>query len=111
MFMNFLENEQNEIAQSKDPIQILIFWLRSPASHAAQQKSEALKWQKKFSRDLTAFSCLLDKRITEISKKLNSHGGFLRAELVSAKTSCLLGQMGLAVQMVAQKATVRIQFL
>ena len=40
---------------------------------------------------------ILDKRITEISKKLNSHGGFLRAELARAKTSCLMGRIGLAI--------------
>ena len=40
---------------------------------------------------------LLDKRITEIAKKLNSHGGFLRAELTRTKTSCPIGRIGLSI--------------
>ena len=53
--------------------------------------------KEKSSRDLTEFLCLLEKRITEISKKLNSHSGFLRAELAKAKTSCPMGRNGLAI--------------
>ena len=49
------------------------------------------------------FHVYLIKRITEISKKLNSHGGFLRAELARAKTSCLIGQIGLVIFNAAQK--------
>ena len=47
----------------------------------------------------------------EISKKLKSHGGFLRAELAKAKISCPMGRIGLAIYVVAQKATVGYFFL
>ena len=71
-----------------------------------------MKWQKKIlQRILHSFSCLLDGGITELSMNLNSHGGFLRAELVWAKTSCPMGRIGLAIYVVARKATVQIQFL
>ena len=61
-------------------------------------------WQSKHSRNLRLwngkkslqgtwhhYTRLLDKGITEISKKLNSHGGFLRAELARAKKKLLDG--------------------
>ena len=49
--------------------------------------------------------------MTEISKKLNSHGDFLRVEPARAKTSYPIGRIGHAIQVVAQKATVGYLFI
>ena len=56
------------------------------------------------------FSCLLDEGIPKIWKKLNSHGGFLRADQDSAKMCCQMDWIGCAILQGAQKAIVRIQF-
>ena len=48
-----------------------------------------LKYPKKCLEDFT--TCLLDEGIPKIRKKLNSHGGFLRANKGSAKMCCQLG--------------------
>ena len=42
--------------------------------------SKVLKYPKKCLEDLTTFSCTIDEGIPKIWKKLNSHGGFLRAD-------------------------------
>ena len=57
------------------------------------------------------FSCLLDVGIPKIWKKLNSHGGFLRADQGKAKMCGQMGWIGSAILQVAQKAIMRIQFL
>ena len=71
--------------------------------HWNSQKSVCNIWQR--------FSCLLDEEIPKIWKKLNSHGGFLRADQGRAKMCCQMGWIGCAILQVAQKAIVRIQFL
>ena len=57
------------------------------------------------------FSCLLDEGIPKLWKKLNSHGGFLRADQGRAKMCCPMSWIGCAILQVAQKAIVGIQFL
>ena len=71
--------------------------------HWNSQKSVCNIWK--------CFSCLLHEGIPKIWKKLNSHGGFLRADQGSAKMCCQMGWIGCAILQVAQKAIVRIQFL
>ena len=67
--------------------------------------------QKSVSNIWPLFSCLLDEEIPKIWTKLNSHGGFLRADQGRAKICCQMGWMGCATLQVTQKAIVRIQFL
>ena len=57
--------------------------------HWNSQKSVCNIWQ--------WFSCLLDERIPKIWKKLNSHGGFLRADQGRAKMCCQMGWIGCAI--------------
>ena len=54
-----------------------------------REKSLRLIWQR--------FSCLLDEGIPKICKKLNSHGGFLRADQGRAKMCCQMGWIGCAI--------------
>ena len=46
-----------------------------------------------------------------MGKKLNSHGGFLRADQGRAKICCQMGWIGCAILQVTQKAIMRIKFL
>ena len=71
--------------------------------HWNSQKSVCNIWQ--------CFSCLLDEEIPKMWKKLNSHGGFLRAEQGRAKMCCQMGWIGCAILQVTQKAMVKIQYL
>ena len=54
--------------------------------HGNGQKSVCNIWQH--------FLCLLDEGIPKIWKKLNSHGGFLRADQGRAKMCCRMGWIG-----------------
>ena len=80
---------------------IIVHWVSRV--HLNTQKSVWMIWQH--------FSCLLDEGIPKIWKKLNSHGGFLRADQGRAEMCCQMGWIGSAILQVAQKAIARIQFL
>ena len=82
---------------------VLVIMHRGFLEHWNSQKSVCNIWQ--------CFSCLLDEGIPKIWKKLNSLGGFLRADQGRAKMCCQMGWIGCAILQVAQKAIVRIQFL
>ena len=63
----------------------LVKWKMEPSSLTKNMVTEhwvsrVLKYPKKCLGDLTTFPCLLDEGIRKIWKKLNSHGGFLRAD-------------------------------
>ena len=53
--------------------------------------------QKSVSNIWPHFSCLLNEEIPKIWKKLNSHGGFLRADQGRAKMCCQMGWIGCAI--------------
>ena len=79
----------------------LLSWLELKPKHCwyieprNREKSLRLIWQR--------FSCLLDEWIAKIWKKLNSHGGFLRADQGRAKMCCQMGWIGCSFLQVAQK--------
>ena len=53
------------------------------------------------------FSCLLDEGIPKIWQKLNSHGGFLRADQGRAKNYCHVGWISCPILQVAQKVDMK----
>ena len=98
--MNSL-NYSHAVSKMIQSIKLRVY--RGFLEHWNSQKSVCNIWQR--------FSCLLDEGIPKIWKKLNSHGGFLRADQGRAKMCCQMGWIGCAILQVAQKAIVRIQFL
>ena len=63
------------------------------------------------SQYLSAFSCLDDKGTAKIWNKSNSHDGFLKTDQGRAKNCCQIDWIGCPILQIAQKATVRFQFL
>ena len=85
-------------------VQVYISFFRSP-----QWVFWVLKYKKSVWRIWQHFSCLLDEGILKIWKKLNSHGGFLRADQGRAKMCCHMGWIGCAFLQVATFLVLHLQ--
>jgi hypothetical protein len=91
---------------------VLLYWKKGAFDRLSQYVSRVVKYNKKYFQYLTAFfmPTYLTRGLQKF-KKFNFHDGFLRADLGRAKNCCQIGWIGCPILQVAQKATMRFQFL